>query len=127
MSCLVLAPEATADSLNLGGAGCADDTRTKARVLAALRERFLLESPRTPVVDVIFEDLESVLGEETDDPWQSPTCWTNCWRTFPEQGWTLLCNRVLLFEDTGELLPDGQIITPSRPMTAGLAGHPGGA
>lgn len=33
----------------------------------------------------------------------------------PEQGWSLLCNGVLLFEDTGELLPDGQIIAPSRP------------
>ncbi|MFE6977170.1 DUF5999 family protein [Streptomyces sp. NPDC057682] len=33
----------------------------------------------------------------------------------PEQGWSLLCNGVLLFEDTGELLPDGQIIPPHRP------------
>ncbi|MFI2258936.1 DUF5999 family protein [Streptomyces tubercidicus] len=32
----------------------------------------------------------------------------------PEQGWTLLCNGVLLFEDTGELLPDGQVIAPHR-------------
>jgi len=37
----------------------------------------------------------------------------------PEQGWSLLCNGVLLFEDTGELLPDGQIIAPHRPMGAG--------
>ncbi|MFJ9795435.1 DUF5999 family protein [Streptomyces sp. NPDC101145] len=29
-----------------------------------------------------------------------------------------LCNGVLLFEDTGELLPDGQIIAPHRPATA---------
>jgi hypothetical protein len=39
----------------------------------------------------------------------------------PEQGWSLLCNGVLLFEDTGELLPNGQIIAPHRPahvMTA---------
>ncbi|MFJ2745341.1 DUF5999 family protein [Streptomyces sp. NPDC087440] len=33
----------------------------------------------------------------------------------PEQGWSLLCNGVLLFEDTGELLPNGQIIAPYRP------------
>ncbi|HTE74444.1 MAG TPA: DUF5999 family protein [Actinomycetes bacterium] len=33
----------------------------------------------------------------------------------PEQGWSLLCNGVLLFEDTGELLPDGSIIAPHRP------------
>lgn len=35
-----------------------------------------------------------------------------------EQGWALLCNGVLLFEDTGELLPNGQIIAPHRPTTA---------
>jgi len=33
----------------------------------------------------------------------------------PEQGWSLLCNGVLLFEDTGELLPGGQVIAPHRP------------
>lgn len=32
----------------------------------------------------------------------------------PEQGWSLLCNGVVLFEDTGELLPDGRIIGPRR-------------
>lgn len=37
----------------------------------------------------------------------------------PEQGWSLLCNGVLLFEDTGELLPDGQIIAPHRPLETG--------
>ncbi len=25
----------------------------------------------------------------------------------PEQGWSLLCNGVVVFEDYGELLPDG--------------------
>ncbi|MFE1442479.1 DUF5999 family protein [Streptomyces sp. NPDC058739] len=34
----------------------------------------------------------------------------------PEQGWSLLCNGVVVFEDTGELLPDGQIIAPHRPL-----------
>ncbi|WP_436843904.1 DUF5999 family protein [Streptomyces sioyaensis] len=29
---------------------------------------------------------------------------------------SLLCNGVLLFEDTGELLPDGQIVAPCRPL-----------
>jgi hypothetical protein len=29
-----------------------------------------------------------------------------------------LCNGVVLFEDTGELLPDGQIIAPCRPLQA---------
>ncbi|RSS46207.1 DUF5999 family protein [Streptomyces sp. WAC08241] len=37
---------------------------------------------------------------------------------YPEQGWSLLCNGVLLFEDTGELLPDGRIVPPHRPATA---------
>ncbi|MET0495146.1 MAG: DUF5999 family protein [Actinoplanes sp.] len=34
--------------------------------------------------------------------------------TFPEQGWSLLCNGVIVFEDTGELLPDGSMIAPHR-------------
>ncbi|MFF8696755.1 DUF5999 family protein [Streptomyces sp. NPDC015144] len=36
----------------------------------------------------------------------------------PEQGWSLLCNAVLLFDDTGELLPDGQVVDPRRPALA---------
>ena len=32
----------------------------------------------------------------------------------PEQGWSLLCNGVVVFEDTCELLPDGRIIAPHR-------------
>lgn len=32
----------------------------------------------------------------------------------PEQGWSLLCNGVLVFEDTGELLPDGQVVAPHQ-------------
>jgi hypothetical protein len=31
-----------------------------------------------------------------------------------EQGWVLLCNGVVLFEDTGELLPDGSALSPHR-------------
>ncbi|WP_084963441.1 DUF5999 family protein [Thermoactinospora rubra] len=37
----------------------------------------------------------------------------------PEQGWSLLCNGVVLFEDTGELLPDGAVIAPHRPVPVG--------
>ena len=33
----------------------------------------------------------------------------------PEQGWSLLCNGIVIFEDTGELLPDGESIAPHRP------------
>jgi hypothetical protein len=35
----------------------------------------------------------------------------------PVQGWSLLCNGVISFEDTGELLPDGSVIPPHRPGT----------
>jgi len=36
----------------------------------------------------------------------------------PEQGWSLLCNGVVTFEDTGEILPDGKIIAPRSPHPA---------
>jgi hypothetical protein len=32
----------------------------------------------------------------------------------PEQGWGLLCNGVVVFDDTGELLPDGSSIPAHR-------------
>jgi hypothetical protein len=32
----------------------------------------------------------------------------------PEQGWSLLCNGVIVFDDTGELLPDGRPVAPHR-------------
>ena len=31
-------------------------------------------------------------------------------RSHPEQGWNLLCNGVVLFDDDGELLPDGRAV-----------------
>lgn len=34
----------------------------------------------------------------------------------PQQGWGLLCNGVLCFDDTGELLPDGKVVAPHRPL-----------
>ena len=30
----------------------------------------------------------------------------------PEQGWSLLCNGVVLFDDAGMLLPGGEAIVP---------------
>ncbi|MGH2603579.1 MAG: DUF5999 family protein, partial [Dehalococcoidia bacterium] len=30
----------------------------------------------------------------------------------PEQRWSLLCDGVVLFDDLGELLPDGRIMAP---------------
>jgi len=38
-----------------------------------------------------------------------------CVASHPEQGWSLLCNGVVCFEDTGELLPDGRTVAPHRP------------
>jgi hypothetical protein len=35
----------------------------------------------------------------------------------PEQGWSLLCNGVVVFDDCGELLPDGRPVAPPRPCT----------
>ncbi|MFC9586548.1 DUF5999 family protein [Streptomyces yangpuensis] len=32
-----------------------------------------------------------------------------------EQGWSLLCNGVVIFDDTGELLPDSRAVEPRRP------------
>ena len=32
----------------------------------------------------------------------------------PEQGWSLLCNGIVLFDDTGELLPDGHAVDARR-------------
>jgi hypothetical protein len=36
----------------------------------------------------------------------------------PEQGWSLLCNGVIVFDDTGELLPNRTAVAPHRPGTA---------
>ena len=42
--------------------------------------------------------------------------------THPEQGWSLLCNGTVIFDDTGELLPDGRTVAPHRPAVS--TGHP---
>jgi len=34
--------------------------------------------------------------------------------THPEQGWSLLCNGVVIFDDSGELLPGGFALPPRR-------------
>ncbi|OHV35950.1 hypothetical protein BCD49_20230 [Pseudofrankia sp. EUN1h] len=59
-------------------------------------------------------------------------------RTHPDQGWSLLCNGVIMFEDTGEILPTGRTVEPRRgparygpprvprPVAARRAGIPAG-
>jgi len=41
----------------------------------------------------------------------------------PEQGWSRLCNGVIVFDDDGELLPDGRIIASRRPTDDQPAAH----
>ncbi|WP_405593675.1 DUF5999 family protein [Streptomyces sp. NBC_01092] len=36
----------------------------------------------------------------------------------PEQGWYLLCNGTIAFDDTGEVLPDGRVVGPHRTVGA---------
>jgi len=40
----------------------------------------------------------------------------------PEQGWSLLCNGVVLFDDAGALLPGGQGIAPP-PVARAFGAH----
>jgi hypothetical protein len=39
----------------------------------------------------------------------------------PEQGWSLLCNGVIVFDDMGEILPGGCVVAPHRPIRVRLA------
>ena len=39
----------------------------------------------------------------------------------PEQGWSLLCNGVVLFDDGGLLLPDGRAVSPTSRCAAAAA------
>ena len=56
-----------------------------------------LHQPPCPAADVDGRDAARVISSH------------------PEQGWSLLCNGVVTFDDTGELLPDGRIIAPRKP------------
>ncbi|MFF3499890.1 DUF5999 family protein [Streptomyces sp. NPDC003247] len=35
-----------------------------------------------------------------------------------EQGWSLLCDGTIVFDDSGELLPDGRVVAPHRATAA---------
>jgi hypothetical protein len=39
----------------------------------------------------------------------------------PGQGWSLLCNGVVLFDDGGALLPDGRAVAPAATGPARMA------
>ena len=38
----------------------------------------------------------------------------------PGQGWSLLCNGVIVFDDTGQILPGGRAVPPHRPARVRL-------
>ena len=40
----------------------------------------------------------------------------------PEQGWSLLCNGLIVFDDLGEILPDGRVTPP--PCRRARSGFP---
>ena len=42
--------------------------------------------------------------------------------THAEQGWSLLCNGVVVFDDNGALLPDGSSIVPGS-VSTGVSRH----
>ncbi|MBT3162751.1 hypothetical protein HTV80_06470 [Streptomyces sp. Vc74B-19] len=46
------------------------------------------------------------------DPTDSPA--PHVVAAHPEQGWTLLCDGSIVFDDTGELRPDGRVVAPHR-------------
>ena len=53
-----------------------------------------LHEPRCPTADAPDRDAAHIVASH------------------PEQGWALLCNGVIAFDDSGELLPDGTVIEP---------------
>lgn len=106
-------------------------------ILAKEREIVAFEDPRLPwlqaaqsamcLVGCTVVDLNAELaaeGARTRCP-HEPACPADTaadreaavvvWRCY-EQGWALLCNGVFQFDDTGELLPDGQVIAPHRTL-----------
>ncbi|MEW2497471.1 DUF5999 family protein [Streptomyces nodosus] len=45
----------------------------------------------------------------------------------PEAGWSVLCNGVLMFDDTGCLTPGNVIVAPRRPLPPPQPGPPSAA
>jgi anti-sigma regulatory factor (Ser/Thr protein kinase) len=67
----------------------------------ARRRAMCQHAPRCPAADATDREAARVIAAH------------------PGQGWSLLCNGVVAFEDTGALLPDGTVIEPHR-----AADHP---
>jgi hypothetical protein len=61
--------------------------------------------PRCPAADELDRDAAHVIA------------------CHPEQGWSLLCNGVVLFDDTGEILPDGHCTHARRADLTAAALH----
>ena len=74
------------------------DTATATTGITRLPESLCTHTPKCPSADSTDREAAYVVAAH------------------PEQGWSLLCNGVLVFEDTGELLPDGRVIAPHRPL-----------
>ncbi len=74
------------------------DTATTATGSTRLPDSLCTHTPKCPTADSPDREAAHVVAAH------------------PEQGWSLLCNGLLLFEDTGELLPDGRAIDPHRPL-----------
>src|SRR5437588_4425038 len=58
--------------------------------------RFCTHTPACPSADAVDRDAAHVVSAH------------------PEQGWSLLCNGVVVFEDFGELLPNGTSVAARR-------------
>jgi hypothetical protein len=68
-------------------------------------DRTCRHTPRCPSADAADRDAAHVLAAH------------------PEQGWSLLCNGVVLFEDFGEILPDGHCTASRRRELATASPH----
>ncbi|MDX2993545.1 DUF5999 family protein [Streptomyces scabiei] len=76
------------------------DTATTATGSTRMPDSLCMHTPKCPTADSPDREAAHVVAAH------------------PEQGWSLLCNGLVLFEDTGELLPDGRVIAPHRPLVA---------
>ena len=74
------------------------DTATTATGTTTLPDSLCTHTPRCPSADSPAAEADRVVAAH------------------PEQGWSLLCNAVVIFDDTGDLLPDCQVIAPHRPL-----------